>query len=110
MNPKDWPDETRIDIIGTNGGDGAHYDEIGREDEQFQRDLKARESPMQNQIKILATTTVADTVIKLAAVGSGHHVISYKVTADSKTHHEATMHSCPREADYFYRARVRSLE
>ena len=21
----EWPDERRIDIIGTNGGDGAHY-------------------------------------------------------------------------------------
>lgn len=28
MNPKDWPDETRIDIIGANGGDGAHYPKI----------------------------------------------------------------------------------
>jgi len=23
--PKDWPSEQRIDIVGTNGGDGAHY-------------------------------------------------------------------------------------
>ena len=23
--PKEWPSEQRIDIVGTNGGDGAHY-------------------------------------------------------------------------------------
>lgn len=25
--PQEWPDESRIDIIGSNGGDGAHYAE-----------------------------------------------------------------------------------
>lgn len=25
MNDKEWPDETRIDIIASNGNDGLHY-------------------------------------------------------------------------------------
>lgn len=27
LRPTEWPSEQRIDIVGTNGGDGMHYDE-----------------------------------------------------------------------------------
>ncbi len=32
----DWPEETRIDIISTNGNDGMHYDEQREQHEQAQ--------------------------------------------------------------------------
>jgi len=32
----DWPEETRIDIISTNGNDGMHYDEQREQHEQEQ--------------------------------------------------------------------------
>lgn len=65
---------------------------------------------MQNNITILATATVADTVIKLAEVGSGHHVISYKVITDKRgDNHEATMHIDKEEAEWFYHSKIASL-
>lgn len=34
IKPQQWPEsDERVDIIGTNGGDGMHYDEFREEDE-----------------------------------------------------------------------------
>lgn len=43
MKHENWTeeDEKRMDFIAQNGNDGTHYDVIGRDDDEFQRELKA---------------------------------------------------------------------
>ena len=65
---------------------------------------------MKNKIKTLREKTIGDCTVKLAEVGSGHHVISYKVITDNgRKSHEATMHDCLGEAESFYQSRLTNI-
>ena len=66
---------------------------------------------MQNKINVTAQENIGDYTVKLAEVGSGHHVISYKVITDKDgEHHEATLLNNFEDAHACYLRRVQDAK
>ena len=66
---------------------------------------------MKNKIKTLREKTIGDCTVKLAEVGSGHHVISYKVITDKDGEsHEATLLNNYEDAHECYLSRVQDAK
>jgi hypothetical protein len=82
VKPTEWPTEQRIDIVGTNGGDGMHYDEQReaqsaqkvKAKSKYHRVIKGVEIDVYDVLKVYGVTcpAIAHAIKKLLLPGERH--------------------------------------